>query len=169
MTFSDETPRLVGNHDDMESESESSDSEMESRHSSLSIASRSRGAASQIPSRRSLRSEIPQAPLKSSLIRAKGARRHSNLPSMPGVAHFNFAQPTSPNATLSKDRFDSSFNPGISFLEADNALESVVLSQPPSIYLEAPIWPLTDPSEALLLRHYVQNLATWVYSSPHSL
>lgn len=26
----------------------------------------------------------------------------------------------------------------------------------------APIWPLTDPSEALLLRHFVQNLAIWV-------
>jgi len=31
-----------------------------------------------------------------------------------------------------------------------------------SIYSDAPIWPLTDPSEALLLRHFVQNLAIWV-------
>jgi hypothetical protein len=34
------------------------------------------------------------------------------------------------------------------------------------IYLDHPIWPLTDDSEALLLRHYVQNLATWVYIIP---
>ena len=33
---------------------------------------------------------------------------------------------------------------------------------PPSIYLDTPVWPLTDPSEAVLLRHFVQNLATWV-------
>jgi hypothetical protein len=26
----------------------------------------------------------------------------------------------------------------------------------------APVWPLTDVSEALLLRHFVQNLAIWV-------
>jgi hypothetical protein len=32
----------------------------------------------------------------------------------------------------------------------------------PSIYSDTPIWPLTDPSEALLLRHFVQNLAIWV-------
>lgn len=33
---------------------------------------------------------------------------------------------------------------------------------PPSIYLDTPVWPLTDPSEAVLLRHFVQNLATWL-------
>lgn len=32
----------------------------------------------------------------------------------------------------------------------------------PSIYSEEPIWPLQDPSQALLLRHFVQNLAIWV-------
>ncbi|KIN05899.1 hypothetical protein OIDMADRAFT_113285 [Oidiodendron maius Zn] len=32
----------------------------------------------------------------------------------------------------------------------------------PAIYSDTPIWPLTDPSEALLLRHFVQNLATWL-------
>ena len=32
------------------------------------------------------------------------------------------------------------------------------------IYLERPVWPLADPAEALLLRHFVQNLATWVGS-----
>lgn len=32
----------------------------------------------------------------------------------------------------------------------------------PQIYSSAPVWPLTDPSEALLLRHFVQNLAIWV-------
>jgi hypothetical protein len=31
-------------------------------------------------------------------------------------------------------------------------------------YLERPIWPLKDPSEALLFRHYVENLAIWVRS-----
>lgn len=32
----------------------------------------------------------------------------------------------------------------------------------PPIYSSTPIWPLTDPSEAFLLRHFVQNLAIWV-------
>lgn len=32
----------------------------------------------------------------------------------------------------------------------------------PPIYSERPIWPLADPAEALLLRHFVQNLAIWV-------
>jgi len=36
----------------------------------------------------------------------------------------------------------------------------------PSIYLDTPVWPLTDPAEALLLRHFVQNLAIWVNSPP---
>lgn len=31
-----------------------------------------------------------------------------------------------------------------------------------AIYSHSPIWPLTDPSEALLLRHFVQNLAIWL-------
>ncbi|KAH8817319.1 hypothetical protein F5884DRAFT_853740 [Xylogone sp. PMI_703] len=30
------------------------------------------------------------------------------------------------------------------------------------IYSDQPIWPLKNSSEALLLRHYVQNLATWL-------
>jgi hypothetical protein len=32
----------------------------------------------------------------------------------------------------------------------------------PSIYLDEPVWPLTDPAEANLLRHFVQNLAIWL-------
>ena len=35
----------------------------------------------------------------------------------------------------------------------------------PPIASNTPIWPLADPSEALLLRHFVQNLATWVRSA----
>lgn len=42
-----------------------------------------------------------------------------------------------------------------------------IASTTPQIYSGAPIWPLTDPSEALLLRHFVQNLAIWVgYTDP---
>lgn len=32
----------------------------------------------------------------------------------------------------------------------------------PPIYSEHPIWPLADPAEAELLRHFVQKLAIWV-------
>jgi len=32
----------------------------------------------------------------------------------------------------------------------------------PTIYLEKAVWPLKDPREALLLRHFVRKLAIWV-------
>jgi hypothetical protein len=32
----------------------------------------------------------------------------------------------------------------------------------PQIYSDRPVWPLADPAEAKLLRHFVQNLAIWV-------
>jgi hypothetical protein len=38
----------------------------------------------------------------------------------------------------------------------------------PPIYSDRPVWPLTDPAEALLLRHFVQNLAIWVRSYRNS-
>lgn len=37
--------------------------------------------------------------------------------------------------------------------------ESLLL---PPIYSEEPVWPLTNPEEALLLGHFVQNLAIWL-------
>jgi hypothetical protein len=51
----------------------------------------------------------------------------------------------------------------LAYAEGNIGVQSSVAQQSlPSIYLSAPVWPLTDPSEALLLRHFVQNLATWV-------
>jgi hypothetical protein len=38
----------------------------------------------------------------------------------------------------------------------------------PPIYSEKPVWPLTNPEEARLLRHFVQNLAIWVSNKCHS-
>jgi hypothetical protein len=32
----------------------------------------------------------------------------------------------------------------------------------PPIYSDRPVWPLADPAEAKLLRHFVQKLAIWV-------
>jgi hypothetical protein len=40
--------------------------------------------------------------------------------------------------------------------------ESEETSPSLSIYSAKPVWPLTDPAEARLLRHFVQNLAIWV-------
>ena len=39
---------------------------------------------------------------------------------------------------------------------------SLLAHASPTIYLETPVWPLKDPAEALLLRHFVQKLAIWV-------
>lgn len=33
---------------------------------------------------------------------------------------------------------------------------------------ERPVWPLTDPTEANLLRHYIQHLAIWVWLHEHN-
>lgn len=44
--------------------------------------------------------------------------------------------------------------------------ETLEQSAAPTIYLDKPIWPLKDPEEALLLRHFVQKLAIWVSISP---
>jgi hypothetical protein len=40
--------------------------------------------------------------------------------------------------------------------------EDVSAQRRSGIYLPEAIWPLTDREEALLFRHYVQKLATWV-------
>jgi hypothetical protein len=32
----------------------------------------------------------------------------------------------------------------------------------PHVYLDEPVWPLTDHSEAVLFRHFIQKLAIWV-------
>jgi hypothetical protein len=85
--------------------------------------------------------------------------QHSLSSSSPVFSHDGFAQLPSPDPSTGKaiaeeepvalayDAFPASIAPPL---------------PPPSIYLNTPVWPLTDPSEAVLLRHFVQNLATWV-------
>lgn len=56
------------------------------------------------------------------------------------------------------------------YAEEDNSYRSNIAPVSlPSIYLETPVWPLTDPAEAILLRHFVQNLAIWVRTLSKSL
>ena len=47
-------------------------------------------------------------------------------------------------------------------LEASRRRNEQMNSLKSQIYLDRPVWPLTKLSEALLLRHFAQNLATWV-------
>jgi hypothetical protein len=88
--------------------------------------------------------------------------QHNLLSKSPIFSHDDFAQLPSPDPSTGKpiaeeDSVALSYNPFPS---------SIAPAPPPSIYLESPVWPLTDPSEAVLLRHFVQNLATWVCNLP---
>jgi hypothetical protein len=51
---------------------------------------------------------------------------------------------------------------------APQAYELSTESPPiPPIYSDKPAWPLADPAEAKLLRHFIQNLAIWVSNEEH--
>ncbi len=56
-------------------------------------------------------------------------------------------------------------SPSDRFIIHDDGEEFQDLQQ--RIYLANPVWPLADPTRAMLFRHYVQQLAGWV--SPASL
>jgi hypothetical protein len=87
--------------------------------------------------------------------------RKSNMSSKsPIFSHDDFVQLPSPNPSTGK-----------AFVEEDSVVltyetfqSSIAPPPTPSIYLDTPVWPLSDPSEAVLLRHFVQNLAIWVCS-----
>ncbi len=92
-----------------------------------------------------------------------------SLPRLPGLPHHDFLRlpssvPSGPSSLLNNDT--SSHN-----LTADrnSFRENPTPISLPSIYLSKPVWPLTDPSEARLLRHFVQNLAIWVSTVPPSV
>ncbi len=71
--------------------------------------------------------------------------------------HDDFAQLPSPDPSTGKAIAEDD-----SVALAYGPFQNGIDPPPPSIYLDTPVWPLTDPSEAVLLRHFVQNLATWV-------
>jgi hypothetical protein len=93
---------------------------------------------------------------------AHGELGQENIAPKPAMfSHHDFAQlsPSDPTAKALPEE-DSIV---LSYAKYHHGFQISVVPQPlPSIYLDTPVWPLTDPSEAVLLRHFVQNLATWV-------
>jgi hypothetical protein len=84
--------------------------------------------------------------------------QHSLPSSSPVFSHDGFAQLPSPDPSTGKAMAEEE-----PVTLTYNAFQTGIdPPPPPSIYLDTPVWPLTDPSEAVLLRHFVQNLATWV-------
>lgn len=160
MTFVDETSEIASNYDDDSPEMISP--QFEDRNTDPSISS---DTASQVETRSMVRS-IGTAPLSLS---SSGSRTKSS-----GSA-VNFSQSleiqtrtqslSSYPHTLSIDELidqratRSSHQHGHQAYSQDHSASNLTI---PAIYSDTPIWPLTDPSEALLLRHFVQNLATWV-------
>jgi hypothetical protein len=77
-------------------------------------------------------------------------------PQVPGQSLPSFDHPLTIEELIDQGAAGSS-HPSSSEEYVHNQLHSL-----PPIYSNTPVWPLTDPSEALLLRHFVQNLAIWV-------
>jgi hypothetical protein len=88
-------------------------------------------------------------------------REQISLPTLPPIAHVLTHQ-SSPQSYVTGDQGHNDATLAPAFADRHPSISSIDIPQLPSIYLEKPIWPLKDPTEALLLRHYVQNLAIWV-------
>lgn len=90
------------------------------------------------------------------------SERHTN-PDSPVFSHDDSPQVSLPDLPLAKGQGDNDGATVSTYSESTHMLPDREDASPLSpIYLELPVWPLTDPSEALLLRHFVQNLAIWV-------
>ncbi|KUJ06789.1 uncharacterized protein LY89DRAFT_726203 [Mollisia scopiformis] len=88
--------------------------------------------------------------------------QYTSLPKLPGLPHHDFMQLPSP--VSSTPRTVTNYEtPSHIYHEDHNTFQENLRSiSLPSIYLDKPVWPLTDPQEARLLRHFVQNLAIWL-------
>jgi len=171
VTFIDETEGLSNNYEP-ESESDAPFAPSEDRPSvsagstSSSHVPRSAGSPSLSSIRLILESDTGQTPKSHGDSSSLGAMNpaivdtpshHSNTSKSPIFSHEVFAQLPSPNPSTGKAIAEDE-TLALTFDEFQNS----IALPPPSIYLDTPVWPLTDPSEAVLLRHFVQNLATWV-------
>jgi hypothetical protein len=68
----------------------------------------------------------------------------------------------SPASSSNRD-LDRQKDRGLSIYDISSLQNSFDNGLPtPTIYLDKAVWPLKDPKEALLLRHFVRKLAIWV-------
>lgn len=166
MTFVNETEALVSHYeDDSDSDTprQTSDSgPAESPYSTVTQAPQTSSPKS--PMRRESSWTLDQSPRptsapsfelsKSPIVRS--VQRPNSASKLPPLHELiQLPSPTSSVATgshFSSERL-------VNYPALPNILDATVST---SIYLDKPVWPLRDPAEALLLRHYVQNLAIWV-------
>ena len=171
VTFIDETEGLSNSYESG-SESDAPFAPSEGRPSvsagstSSSHVPRSTGSPSLTSIRLILDSDAVQTPKSQGNSSSLGALNpsvvgtpghHSNPSKTPIFPHDIFAQLPSPNPSTGKAVAEEN-----ALILAFDEFQNTIAPPPPSIYLDTPVWPLTDPSEAVLLRHFVQNLATWV-------
>ena len=171
VTFIDETEGLSNSYES-ESESDAHFAPSEDRPSvsagsnSSSHVPRSAGSPSLTSIRLILESDTVETTTSPGNSSSLGAMKpsivdtpshHSNSSRSPIFPHEVFAQLPSPNPSTGKAIAEED-TLTLTFDEFQNT----IAPPPPSIYLDTPVWPLTDPAEAVLLRHFVQNLATWV-------
>ncbi|PMD35790.1 hypothetical protein L207DRAFT_94577 [Hyaloscypha variabilis F] len=171
LTFIDETEGLSNSYESG-SESDAPFAPSEGRPSvsagstSSSHVPRSTGSPSLTSIRLILDSDAVQTPRSQGNSSSLGALNpsvvgtpghHSNPSKTPIFPHDIFAQLPSPNPSTGKAVAEED-----ALILAFDEFQNTIAPPPPSIYLDTPVWPLTDPSEAVLLRHFVQNLATWL-------
>lgn len=166
MTFIDETEGL-SNTFESGSESDTPFPPSEDQPSvsvgstSSSHISRSAGSPSLSSIRLILDSEArhrPRSPQNVTSARTMNTpSQHDQSFKSPISTHDDFAQLPSPDPSTGKAITEDD-----SVVLNYEAFPNSIAPPLPSIYLDTPVWPLTDPSEAVLLRHFVQNLATWV-------
>jgi hypothetical protein len=176
VTFVDETQGVVDNFDDYGTDSEGQSPPKARRaESSLTIDAvihpENESPVSHSPSHMHLTSgRIPQSRPDSSLVRAASPVRSLPQHGMPTSRSQGLAQTAiqygphlpSPDLSTTKVFAEQDVRSISLYPETPSTFQDSSPSTFPSIYLDEPVWPLTDPAEANLLRHFVQNLAIWV-------
>lgn len=165
VTFVDETQELVNNYED-ESDIENVDvgiaGVVESPHSTS--ATQVSQSESPHPSWTLVRTPRPLS--VSSLVHAESPfigplSEHVSLPKLPPLPR-DLTQLPSPSSFNVRRQIDGEIPSTGEFVEVNTSFSNQRSPSLPPIYTNKPVWPLTDPAEALLLRHYVQNLAIWL-------
>lgn len=166
MTFVEETQEVNGSYD---SGSDSGPPSPKSRRTESSLTidavihSRNESHLSQSSSSILIRSGNPPTSRPSSVLAVELSPTSSSphCSTSSGQAQNTHQLLPSPESSIAHG-FPSHRPPSIPPETPDPLLNPTETRIFPSIYLDEPVWPLTDPAEAKLLRHFVQNLAIWV-------
>jgi len=170
VTFIDESQALVNNCED-DSESENMDVDMAGASESPESSSAPHVSHTDSPQSSWTLVRTPRPASVSSFSHTDSPfigplQERISMPKLPPLPH-DLTRLLSPGSFTSTRQVDIGIEATPGYLQSHSPLRDAHprTPPPPSIYLDKPVWPLTDPAEALLLRHYVQNLAIWVRCS----